>query len=147
MCGLLHSYFFVTVVDHFNTSVLADWILQLEDLVKYLLCAGFSDVLMYLKHFFLVHQVDGDGDGLQPLPQMTRSSMQRSYSSHALGQLRHPAPPSSENGMNSRNSQVDRSGGLTSPGARLQPSLAEFQSVGMRPMMRRVYSAGDIQVI
>jgi hypothetical protein len=96
-------------------------------------------------------QVDGDGDGLQPLPQMTRSSMQRSYSSHALGQLRHmgPAPSSSENRMNSRHSQIDRSGGLTSPGARLQPTLAEFQNVGMRPMsvgMRRVYSAGDIQV-
>ncbi|KAG0631702.1 hypothetical protein M758_1G273500 [Ceratodon purpureus] len=97
-------------------------------------------------------QVDGDGDGLQPLPQMTRSSMQRSYSSHALGQLRHmgPAPPSSENGMNSRHSQMDRSGGLTSPGSRLQPTLAEFQNVGMRPMsvgMRRVYSAGDIQTL
>jgi hypothetical protein len=98
-----------------------------------------------------VDQVDGDGDGLQPLPQMTRSSMQRSFSSHALGQLRHAGPPprSSEKGMNSRNSLVDRpGGGLTSPGTRLQPSLAEFQSVGMRPMsMRRVYSAGDIQTL
>lgn len=77
--------------------------------------------------------------------------MQRSFSSHALGQLRHPGPPprSSENGKNSRSSLVDRpGGGLTSPGTRLQPSLAEFQSVGMRPMsMRRVYSAGDIQVM
>lgn len=96
--------------------------------------------------------MDGDGDGLQPLPQMSRSSMQRSYSSHALGQLRHmgPAPPSSENGMNARHSQMDRSGGLTSPGARLPPTVAEFQNVGMRPMsvgMRRVYSAGDIQVV
>jgi hypothetical protein len=94
-------------------------------------------------------QVDGDGDGLQPLPQMTRPTMQRSFSSHALGQLRHmpgsAAPP--ENGMNSRPSQMDRSGGLTSPGARLQPNLAEFQTMGMRPMMRRVYSAGDIQVL
>ncbi|KAG0621124.1 hypothetical protein M758_4G270900 [Ceratodon purpureus] len=96
-----------------------------------------------------VDQVDGDGDGLQPLPQMTRPSMQRSFSSHALGQLRHmnSAPPSSENGVNSRQSQMDRSGGLTSPGARLQPNLAEFQSIGMRPMMRRVYSAGDIQTL
>lgn len=93
-------------------------------------------------------QVDGDGDGLQPLPQMTRPSMQRSFSSHALGQLRHMGslPPSLENGMNSHQSQMDRSGGLTSPGTRLQPNLADFQSIGMRPMMRRVYSAGDIQV-
>nr|XP_024383345.1 uncharacterized protein LOC112286052 isoform X1 [Physcomitrium patens] len=100
-----------------------------------------------------VDQVDGDGDGLQPLPQMTRPSMQRSYSSHALGQLRHmgSAPPSVENGVNSRHSQMDRSGALTSPGARLQPNPGEFQSVGMRSMpnvgMRRVYSAGDIQTL
>ncbi|XP_024369421.1 uncharacterized protein [Physcomitrium patens] len=92
-----------------------------------------------------VDQVDGDGDGLQPLPQMTRPSMQRSYSSHALGQLRHigSALPSMENGTTSRHSQIDRRGGLTSPGARLQPNLAEFQSIGMR----RVYSAGDIQTL
>jgi hypothetical protein len=97
-----------------------------------------------------VDQVDGDGDGLQPLPQMTRPSMQRSFSSHALGGLRHmgsAGPPPSENGVNSRPSQMDRSEGLASPGARLQPNLAEFQSMGMRPMMRRVFSAGDIQTL
>ncbi|XP_024374151.1 uncharacterized protein [Physcomitrium patens] len=98
---------------------------------------------------FVDDQVDGDGDGLQPLPQMTRPSMQRSFSSHALGQLRHmnSAPSPSGNGSASRHSQMDRSGELPSPGARLQPSIAEFQSVGMRPMMRRVYSAGDIQTL
>jgi hypothetical protein len=96
-----------------------------------------------------IDQVDGDGDGLQPLPQMTRPSMQRSFSSHTLGQLRHigAPPPSSENGMNARPSQIDCSSGMTSPVARLQPNLAEFQSMGMRPIMRRVYSAGDIQTL
>jgi hypothetical protein len=91
-----------------------------------------------------VDQVDGDGDGLQPLPQMTRPSMQRSFSCHALGQLR--PPPSSSATENSR----PPAAGLSSPnGARLpqQPNLAEIQSLGMRPMMRRVYSAGDIQTL
>lgn len=93
--------------------------------------------------------MDGDGDGLEPLPVMTRSSMQRSFSSHALGQLRHlaPAPPSKENSFAPRNSQVDHSGCLTSPGSRMQPQLSEFHGMGMRPLMRRVHSAGDIQVI
>lgn len=93
--------------------------------------------------------MDGDGDGLQPLPQMTRPSMQRSFSSHALGTLRNlaPAPPSKENSFSSRHSQVDHSGGLTSPGTRMQPHLSDFQTMGgMRPLMRRVHSAGDIQV-
>lgn len=94
---------------------------------------------------FDVDQVDGDGDGLQPLPQMTRPSMQRSFSCHALGQLR--PPPASSATENSR----PPAAGLSSPnGVRLpqqQPNLAEIQSMGMRPMMRRVYSAGDIQTL
>eukprot|EP00245_Coleochaete_scutata_P011589 TRINITY_DN431_c0_g2_i1.p1 TRINITY_DN431_c0_g2~~TRINITY_DN431_c0_g2_i1.p1 ORF type:complete len:517 (-),score=86.53 TRINITY_DN431_c0_g2_i1:1057-2376(-) len=96
--------------------------------------------------------IDAGGDGLRPLPSMQHISrtMQRSQSSHALGQLRTLAPmPLSE-------ARVPAGYVGIKPldnGVIGNRQLAELQAMNIRPLMpaiggmRRVHSAGDIQTL
>ncbi|KAL2649451.1 hypothetical protein R1flu_017579 [Riccia fluitans] len=109
-----------------------------------------------------VPQVDSSGDGLRPLSSTLSSSsrppiMQRSFSSHALGQLRTPAPPH-QSGDPSPITFTQRMAPLETPSRlsngssspHLQPQLPELQNIHMRPLMqamRRVHSTGDIQTL
>ncbi|KAG6542191.1 hypothetical protein Mapa_016424 [Marchantia paleacea] len=108
-----------------------------------------------------VSQVDASGDGLRPLPSAMHPSrppiMQRSFSSHALGQLRTLAPSTQGNDQSALNfsqrmAPLDTpsrlSNGSGSP--HLQPQLSDLQNIHMRPLMqsmRRVHSTGDIQTL
>ncbi|KAL3701482.1 hypothetical protein R1sor_019504 [Riccia sorocarpa] len=107
-----------------------------------------------------VPQVDSNGDGLRPLPSAISARppiMQRSYSSHALGQLRTLAPPH-QSGDPSPVTFAQRMAPLETPSRlsngssspHLQPQLSELQNIHMRPLMqsmRRVHSTGDIQTL
>lgn len=103
--------------------------------------------------------VDARGDALRPLsmqqPHPCRSSaMQRSFSSHALGQLRNIAPMyqgSEQVGSSSRTGPTDAPSRLSNEGGstHMQPQLSDLQNSHIRPLMqsmRRVHSTGDIQV-
>eukprot|EP00850_Spirogloea_muscicola_P015741 SM000123S25853 [mRNA] locus=s123:304436:307251:+ [translate_table: standard] len=116
--------------------------------------------------------MDAGGDGLRPLLAMVRPpprsiAMHRSYSSHALGQLRTLAPappppppplPMAESAMLpgavagfARVAPLDHMGRMAVPAVRMQPTLSDLQGMHVRPIMppmggmRRVHSTGDIQ--
>lgn len=103
--------------------------------------------------------VDANGDALRPLSMHSRSSaMQRSFSSHALGQLRNISPNMSQG--SEQTGSFNRIGGPSDAPSRLsnesgsphlQPQLSDLQNVHhIRPLMqsmRRVHSTGDIQTL
>ncbi|CAM6116451.1 unnamed protein product [Calypogeia fissa] len=108
--------------------------------------------------------VDANGDALRPLSMQARSSaMQRSFSSHALGQLRNIAPNLAQGSGADQvglSSSFNRIGGPSDVPSRLsnesgsphnmQPQLSDLQNVHIRPLMqsmRRVHSTGDIQTL
>ncbi|GBG66679.1 hypothetical protein CBR_g66814 [Chara braunii] len=108
--------------------------------------------------------IDSGGDCLRPLRLTQRagggggmSAMQRSHSSHALGQLRTLAPapsiPESTLPSFSRLMPLEQTSSRLGPsGGNLQPKLSDLQNLTSRPIMpafgmRRVHSAGDIQTL
>eukprot|EP00246_Nothoceros_aenigmaticus_P002242 TRINITY_DN1305_c0_g3_i1.p1 TRINITY_DN1305_c0_g3~~TRINITY_DN1305_c0_g3_i1.p1 ORF type:complete len:552 (+),score=86.96 TRINITY_DN1305_c0_g3_i1:65-1720(+) len=98
-----------------------------------------------------LQEVDATGDGLRPLQSMSSRPphlMQRSLSSHALGQLRTLAPVPPGGGQMSPIDPTSRMRELGSPSSRGPPQVSDMQGMNARPMMtsmRRVYSTGDIQ--
>ncbi|GLJ23967.1 hypothetical protein SUGI_0455600 [Cryptomeria japonica] len=101
-----------------------------------------------------VTKEDASEDSLSPLPTYTHkpSMMQRSFSSHSLGQLRitprvhEPTSFYPQYSTPMYSSVLE----LSSPDSRLQPQLSDLQGMNIRPSfkaMRRVCSAGDIQTL
>eukprot|EP01018_Ginkgo_biloba_P029937 Gb_36290 [translate_table: standard] len=104
-----------------------------------------------IDHVDFVSKADAAGDSLSPLPtymQRTSSILERSLSSHALGQLM-PLPRVNDQApMFPQFSAMHH--GLPSPDTKLHQQLKELQGLNNRPAftsMRRVYSTGDIQTV